>query len=365
VLDRKAHKGENLIKHNTDSEAHEKQKLILGQIKIRFGEYMAITLKRQLNEGEKEIILKRHGRVCFANGHQIPSEDKVHFDHIRAFALDGQSEPDLRILNQANISAHDKFAQTRFFSSVLILKLGNQFGKDFDEYKNKEDIEKKTESGFLQFLEDKDVSLTRAERNKRFRSYLYKSILEDESNKLKSFISTSNRSSNEQPLTVDMLSKSILSCFLYTDPLSDDMFSDKYRRESEFKNVIALMNMLYELALHSWNPKATSNDQAQIRLNRIFSSKSIMAWSELFRDAVCAKLEIHESDEKEKPFYRDFTDSDFGKIKSCLSRLLNWQMWSAPKDTEIDTAIAGSKSNLKEWFKNKGLTTGFIMGAPE
>ena len=113
------------------------------------------------------------------------------------------------------------------------------------------------------------------------------------------------------------------------------------------------------------NPKATPNDQAQIRLNRIFSSKSIMAWSELFRDAVCAKLEIHDSDEKSKPCYRDFTDSDFGKIKSCLSRLLNWQMWSAPKDTEIDTAIAGSKSNLKEWFRSKGLTTGFIMGAPE
>jgi hypothetical protein len=274
-------------------------------------------------------------------------------------------DPDLRILNQANIAAHDKFAQTRFFSSVLILKLGNQFGKDFDEYKNREDIEKKTESGFLQFLEQKDASLTRAERNKRFRSYLYKSILEDEFNKLKSLISTSNRSSYEQPLTVDMLSKSILACFLYTEPLSDDMFSEKYKRESEFYNVTALMNMIFDLALSAWNPKATSNEQGQIRLNRIFSSKSIMAWSELLRDAVCAKLEIHDSDEKAKPFYRDFTDGDFSKIQSCLSRLLNWQMWNAPKENEIDSAIAGSKSTLKEWFKSKGLTTGFIMGAPE
>jgi hypothetical protein len=273
--------------------------------------------------------------------------------------------PDLRILNQANISAHDKFAQTRFFSSVLILKLGNQFGKDFDEYKNREDIEKKTENGFLQFLEQKDVSLTRGERNKRFRSYLYKSILEDESNKLKPLISTSNRSSYEQPLTVDMLSKSILACFLNTDPLSDDMFSEKYKRESEFDNIIALMNMIFDLALFTWNPKATSSDQSQVRLNRIFSSKSIMAWSELLRDAVCAKLEIHDSDDKVKPFYRDFTDGDFDKIRSCLSRLLNWQMWSAPNGNEIDTAIAGSKSNLKEWFKSKGLTTGFILGAPE
>jgi hypothetical protein len=55
---------------------------------------MAITLKRQLNNEEKEIILKRYGRVCFANGHEIAQEDKVHFDHIRAFAHEGQSELD-------------------------------------------------------------------------------------------------------------------------------------------------------------------------------------------------------------------------------------------------------------------------------
>jgi len=502
---------------------------------------MTVIMKRQLNDEEKAIILKRHGRICFANGHKIPEAGKINFDHIHAHALDGQTEldniapmcehhnkakgmlplfdyriklrletffsegkrltlrnlldhmkkkgdidsygesvateihddrielenhgisdqfqlqtcprtgwkyfygnlpisilnsdddaehmglqprylifkkvfemfrhfqhypvlqpsigrvfknnillfdgqhkaaallwsgqrkfeckiyinPDLRILNQANISAHDKFAQTRFFSSILILKLGSQFGNDFDEYRNRDDIEKKNESGFLQFLEQKDTSLTRPERNKRFRSYLYKSILEDETNKLKPYISTSNRSSHEQPLTVDMLSKSILACFLYTKPLDDDMLSDKYKRESEFKNVIALMNMIYDLALSSWNPTASVNDQNQICLNRIFSSKSIMAWSELFHDSVCAKLEIHDSDDKEKPFYRDLTDDDFLKIKQCLSRLLNWQMWKAPRGTEIEASLAGNKSYLKDWLKNKGLTTGFIMGASE
>lgn len=283
----------------------------------------------------------------------------------RTFECKIYVDPDLRILNQANISAHDKFAQTRFFSSILILKLGNQFGKDFEEYKNKEDQEKKSEVGFLEFLEQKDVSLTRAERNKRFRSYLYKSILEDDANKLMPLISTSNRSTNEQPLTVDMLSKSVLACFLFTDPVSDDMFSEKYKREAEFKNVIALMNMLHELALSGWNPKASPNDQPQNRLHRIFSSKSIMAWSELLRDAVCAKLEIHDSDEKAKPFYREFSDDELKKIKSCLSRLLNWQIWSSPQNSQVDTQIASSKSTLKEWFKEKGLTTGFIMGAPE
>lgn len=503
---------------------------------------MAITLKRQLDESEKEIILKRHGRVCFATNHKIAEGDKVHFDHIKAFALGGKSEldniapmcephnkakgmlpledfriklrledffkkgnrltlkdqlehlkeandiksfgervsidlsddkveisnhsfkgifpiqicprtgwkyfygnlpitiinsddgddykmglqprylifdkvfdmfrhfqsypvlqpsigriskshillfdgqhkiasllwngrkefeckvyidPDLRILNQANISAHDKFAQTRFFSSIMILKLGEQFGKDFEDYKNREDVSTKSEASFLEYLEQKDVSLTRAERNKRFRSYLYNSILEDESNKLKLLISTSNRSSNEQPITIDMLSKSIFACFLYTEPLPHDMLSDDYKRDSEFKNVLNLFNIIHDLSLHSWKSDASPSDQNQIKLQRLFSSKSIMAWSEIFRDAVCAKLEIHDSDDQQRPFYRELSDDDFAKIKSIYNRLTSWQMWLSSKGSEIDTSIAGSKSTLKEWFKSKGLTTGFLMGAKD
>ena len=78
----------------------------------------------------------------------------------------------------------------------MILKLGSQFGKDFEDYRNLEDGTVKSESGFLGYLEKVHSSeLTRAERNKRFRSYLYNSILEDAENKTKSLVSTSNRSS--------------------------------------------------------------------------------------------------------------------------------------------------------------------------
>jgi hypothetical protein len=55
---------------------------------------MAITMKRQLDDEEKQIILKRHGKVCFATGHPIPDAEKVHFDHIKAHSLDGPSDLD-------------------------------------------------------------------------------------------------------------------------------------------------------------------------------------------------------------------------------------------------------------------------------
>jgi hypothetical protein len=55
---------------------------------------MAITLKRQINNEEKQIILKRYARKCFATGHEIPDSETLHFDHIHAFASGGESELD-------------------------------------------------------------------------------------------------------------------------------------------------------------------------------------------------------------------------------------------------------------------------------
>lgn len=284
----------------------------------------------------------------------------------RSFECKIYLDPDVRILNQTNILAHDKFAQTRFFSSVMILKLGSQFGKDFEDYRKAEDGSPKSERGFLEYLEKAhEGELSRAERNKRFRSYLYNSILEDQTNKLKPLISTSNRSSNTQPLTVDMLSKSIFACFLYTEPVADDMTADAYKREFEFENNQRLLTILFDLALFEWNPKAPRDDTGQVRLNRIFSSKSIMAWSELVRDAVCAKLDLEDTDDGARPFYRELTDSDFTRVRKIIERLLLWPQWMSPPNSEIDRSIAGSKGILKKWFRSKGLTTGYLMGASE
>lgn len=284
----------------------------------------------------------------------------------RSFECKVYIDPDVRILNQTNIAAHDKFAQTRFFSSVMILKLGSQFGRDFEEYRKLEDAAIKSESGFMDYVAKvHEGELTRAERNKRFRSYLYNSILEDADNKMKPLISTSNRSSGEQPVTVDMLSKSLFACFLYTEPVSDNMATDMYKREYEFSNNIRLLNILHEVALVGWNAKALTNDTNQVRLNRIFSSKSIMAWAELLRDATCAKLDLEDADDRAKPFYRELSEGDFEKIRKIVERLVASPLWIAPPKAEIDNYLAGSKGTLKEWFRGKGLTTGYLMGATE
>ena len=272
---------------------------------------------------------------------------------------------DLRLLNQTNIAAHDKFAQTRFYTSIMVQKLGNEFGNDFERYKNLENDNKKSEEGFMRFLGREDEQLTKHERNERFRSYLYKSILEEQSNHLASFVSSANRSTAEKPLTLDMLKKSILASFLYKEPTDDDLTTSSYKRDKEIANNVALMNMLYDLALASWSTEAGRNDNNQMKLQRLFSSKSMMAWSELLRDAICGKLELQDAEERARPFYRDLQESDLKAIRKVIERLVDWKRWSDPPNSEIDQVISDNKSRLKNWFKDHGLTTGYLGGAGE
>lgn len=312
-----------------------------------------------------------------------PSIGRVHDNHILLF--DGQHKaaallwtgrrefeckvylsPDIRLLNQTNIFAHDKFAQTRFYSSIMVLKLGSEFGADFDSYKNLEDGLPKSEAGFMKYLErDPSRSLTRGERNARFRSYLYNSVLDNPNNKASRYVSKTNRSSDQCPLTIDMLNKSLFSSFLYMEPVQDNMATDAYRREKEIDNNVALMNTLHDLALSAWNPKAGPHDGTQRKLTRLFRSKSIMAWSDLLQGAVCGKLDLDDPDDRARPFYRDLSEPSLTHIRRIVERLVNWSQWSAPPDSEIERILADNKEEVKKWFKAHGLTASYLMGAPE
>jgi hypothetical protein len=90
-----------------------------------------------------------------------------------------------------------------------------------------------------------------------------------------------------------------------------------------------------------------------------------MAWSELLRDAVSAKLDITDQDEKAQLFYREISDENFEKIKKVFRRLVGWSVWETPVNSDIDRVLADNKSEVKKFFKDKGLTTGYLLGATE
>ncbi len=302
-----------------------------------------------------------HQRILVFDGqHKIAG---LLWHGIQRFELKVYVNPDTVLLNETNISAHDQLAQMKFYSSIMVEKLGRQFGKRFDEYRDSDNGQPKTEKGFVDYLREVD-RLTAGNVNKRFRSYLYDSVLDPSKNKLARLVSKGNRSSTEYPLTIDMLSKSIFSYFLYREPVTDDMASPQYRREAEIKNVIELCNFLDAEALSRWDPKKTDSDPIQRKLNRLFRSKSILAWSSILFDAVCAKLEMRDSEDREQVFYRTLDGVNLNKIQSVVQRLCSWHQWDSPGD-DLDRKLSDNKSNVKQFFKDKGLTSGYLMGAPE
>jgi len=327
---------------------------------------------------EKVFSLYRHFQ-----GHPVlqPSIGRFVKSHIRLF--DGQHkiaalllnnrrefeckiyiDPNFRLLNDTNIAAHDAFAQTRFYSSIMVLKLGAEFAQDFEEFKKLEQPSKKSEATFFDYLLSRpNTMLTKGSLNKRFRAHLFRSVLTDPTNKLDTYVSRGNRSTDEQPLTMDMLEKSIFAHFLYREPTSENMASDDYRRDAELHNLVEFCNMLVEGGLQSWDAKTPADDHERRRLQRLFGSKSMMAWSELLWDAVCGKLDLHDSDERIKVFYRNLTKEELGRIRKVVQRLYDWQRWSAPLDDQIDRVLSDNKTAVKEWFRANGLTTGYLMGA--
>lgn len=272
--------------------------------------------------------------------------------------------PEPNLLNKTNISAHDKFAQTRFFSSIMVAKLGAQFGREFEEYKSLEDNKTKSELGFLNYIKEKE-QLTKAELNKKFRSFLYNSILDDSNNKLANYVSKGNRSSVETPITMDMLEKSIFSNFLFRQPVETDMTTDKYIRETEFNNLVKLLNIIYEESLLNWDSEKTNSDPEQLKLSRVFRSKSIISWAEILFDSICASLKLFDSDDKLTLMHRNLSVKNFEEIKFNIRRLVNWNVWDSPLNSDIDRILSDNKSEIKKWFKEKGLTTGYLMGASE
>lgn len=283
----------------------------------------------------------------------------------RAFECKIYLAPDVRLLNQTNISAHDQFAQTRFFSSIMVMKLGTQFGADFEAYKRLEDGEPKTEAGFLAYLKRNEGAQTKAQINERFRSYLYNSVLEHHDNKATTYVAAGNRRTDEKPITIDMLSKSLFSALMYREPTTDNMATEFYRRDAELDNMVFILNALHEFALSGWNGKAPAGNSRQRRLDRLFRSKSMMAWAEVLRDAVCAKLDIHDGEQRAMPLYRELDDADRTRVKAIVHRLVDWKRWDSPADDDIDRVLSDNKSEVKDWLRKNGLTAGYLMGAPQ
>ena len=300
----------------------------------------------------------RNGKVLAFDGqHKIAA---MLWNGHKEFECKVYVNPDIRLLNETNISAHDKYAQTRFYSSIMVEKLGSVFEKDFLSYKNDEDGCPKSEKGFFDYLQRKK-GYSNGEVNKQFRSWLYHQALESKGNHMAKFVSAANRSTSATPITMDVLGKSIFR-FMCPEPTTDDIAKDAYLRDQDVNNMKRLCCILVDEALGAWDA-SKKNDPYQIKLKRVFGSKSMMAWSDIVHDAICAKMEIYDSGKRKMCFYQHIGEDDFERVRMIVSRLVSWKRWDDPANSEIDQVLAGKKSNIATFFDDNGLSAGYLMGA--
>ena len=79
-------------------------------------------------------------------------------------------------------------------------------------------------------------------------------MLQHEDNNFTGFVATGNRSTDDKPITIDMLNKSLFACFLYSQPVEDDIATGAYLREYEIENNVKLLNISYMI----WHLAATT-----------------------------------------------------------------------------------------------------------
>jgi len=265
-------------------------------------------------------------------------------------------EPDVRVLKETNLAAHDKLRQMQFFTSVLISKWADLFKEEWREYLETKGI--KSEKGFVEFLEKKGKK--KSEALNMIRSNIYDSVLDDKDNKIVDYIAERNRS-RKNPLTIHRLKQTIFKHFITDSPLDMDIEKSDELREFERKSVIELLNILAEETLDGkWDP--TRNDSSHKVAERVYAAGSLKAWSRMFRDVTAAVLRLYDEDERGKILLRKISEDDWDLIRSRIIRLFEHKLWADPSP-EIDRNLrVNNERHVKEFFENKGVKVDWILG---
>jgi len=265
-------------------------------------------------------------------------------------------EPDIRVVRETNLAAHDKLRQMQFFTSVLISKWADIFKEEWDEYLDTKGP--KSEEGFVDFLVRKGKS--KADALSMIRSNIYDSILDSSENKAVEYIAERNRA-RTNPLTIHILRQTMFKHFITDPPLDVDIEVSDEQREFERKNVIALLNIIVEETLQGkWNPD--KKDNAHKIAERIYAAGSLKAWTKMLKDVVSNVLNLYDEDEREKIFLRSIPENKWEIIRKRIRRTFEHKLWADPSP-EIDNQLrVNNEEHVRDFLKKNGLTVNWILG---
>lgn len=265
-------------------------------------------------------------------------------------------DPDVKVLKETNLTAHDKLRQMPFFTSVLINKWADLFREEWQEYLDT--TGKKSEAGFVTFLVEKGKS--KAEALNMIRSNIYDSILDDKENSISEYIAERNRT-RKNPLTVHRLKQTIFKHFITSPPLDINIEKLDELREFERKNVVMLINILTQETLENkWNPD--TKDNWYHVAERIYSAGSLKAWTGMLRDVVAQIIGLYDEQERRKILLREIHEDKWDIVRGRIKRLFEHKIWTDPSPEVDNNLRVNNETHVREFFKQRELTINWILG---
>lgn len=264
-------------------------------------------------------------------------------------------EPNIKLLKETNLVAHDKLRQMPFFTSVLINKWASIFAEEWKEYMAQKGT--KSESGFVAFLINKgkkrSAAITMIDSN------IYDSIIEDKKNSIIKYIEEYS-STNKKPITTNRLKQTIFKKFIATPPLDIDIEESDRLREFERKNVVKLLNIITEYTLKDkWDPD--KNDENHKISERIYLSGSFKAWAGILKDVIATILELFDENERKEIFLREISEDKWENIENCIALMFERRVWQDDSEENYNMLRLSNKSQVRKYLSRRGISVNEML----
>ena len=264
-------------------------------------------------------------------------------------------EPNIKLLKETNLVAHDKLRQMPFFTSVLINKWANIFAEEWKEYMSQKGS--KSESGFVAFLIGKGKKKPSAIN--MIESNIYDSIIEDKKNSVIKYVEESN-STNKKPLTTNRLKQTIFKKFIATPPLDMDIEESDRLRELERRNVVRLLNLITEYTLKDkWNPD--KNDENHKISERIYLSGSFKAWAGILKDVIATVLELFDENDRKEIFLREINEDKWKSIEDCIVLMFERRIWQDDSEENYNMLRLSNDNQVRKYLSRRGISVNEML----
>jgi len=265
-------------------------------------------------------------------------------------------EPDVRLLKDTNLVAHDKLRQMPFFTSTLIAKYSAIFKQEWDEYVDRPGS--KNEADFVAFLRLR--GRTAAEAKKMLKMAIEKDVIEDPQNRLGEFIEERNRA-RKNPLSISILQKTFFREFILSPPTTVEFEGPEDFRAEEKRNLVRLMSLIADKQLVGrWTPDA--NNAAYQRAERVFSAGAMRAWVPMLHEVIAQVLQLYDSAEREKVLFRTINEQQWTLVEGRLDKLFAHKVWDDPSPEVSSQLKINEVEQVQKFLSGRGLTVNWILG---